>query len=105
LQTRINSTSSADAVPETISTYLINVLELNQDLAKKVLDETKASLDVAGSGLPAEPKVLSETADVQSMIDSSHPVIIKDINAFKARMQVSAGVRPVRDLEEFVEPA
>jgi insulysin len=80
-------------------------LELKQDVAEKVLDETKAALGVADSGLPAEPKVLSETADVQSVTDASHPVIIKDIHAFKARMQVSAGVRPVRNLEEFVEVA
>jgi insulysin len=105
LQTRINSTSSAEAIPKTISTYLSGVLELKQDVAEKVLDETKAALGVADSGLPAEPKVLSETADVQSATDSSHPVIIKDIHAFKARMQVSAGVRPVRNLEEFVEVA
>jgi insulysin len=105
LQTSINDTSSADAIPETISTYLSNVLELKQDVAEKVLDETKAALGVADSGLPAEPEVLSETADVQSVTDASHPVIIKDIHAFKAGMQVSAGVRPVRNLEEFVEVA
>jgi insulysin len=105
LQTRINGTASADAFPETISTYLRCVLELKQAVAEKVLDEIKAALGVADSGLPAEPAVLSDTADVQSMTDASHPVIIKDIHAFKAGMQVSAGVRPVRNLEEFVEVA
>ena len=105
LQTRINETSSPDAIPEAVSTYLSGVLELKQDVADKVLDETKAALGVADSGLPAEPEVLDETADVQSVMDASHPVLIKDIHAWKAGMQVSAGVRPVRNLEDFVEVA
>jgi insulysin len=105
LQTRINSTSSADAIPEAISSYLSSVLDLKKEVADKVLDEIKAALGVADSGLPAEPEVLNKTADVQSVTDASHPVIIKDIYAFKAGMQVSAGVRPVRNLEEFVEVA
>jgi insulysin len=60
---------------------------------------------VADSGLSAEPKVLSERAHVRSIVDATHPVIITDIHAFRALMQVSAGVRPVKDLEEFVEVA
>jgi insulysin len=105
LQTSINDTSSAEAIPEAVSTYLSGVLQLKQDIAEKVLDETKAALGVADSGLPAEPEVLNKIADVESVTDASHPVLIKDIYAFKAGMQVSAGVRPVRNLEEFVEVA
>jgi insulysin len=105
LQTSINDTSSAEAIPEAVSTYLSGVLQLKQDVAEKVLDETKAALGVADSGLPAEPAVLNKIADVESVTDASHPVLIKDIYAFKAGMQVSAGVRPVRNLEEFVEVA
>lgn len=103
LQSRINDASSADAIPEVISTYLTSVLRLEQTVAAKVLDETKAALGVADSGLPAEPEVLSDTADARSVSDALHPVLIKDIHAFKASMQVSAGVRPVRSLDEFVE--
>lgn len=103
LQDRINATSSAEAVPETVSTYLSSDLKLTQDVADKVLDETKAALGVADSGLPAEPEVLKESAGVKSVTDASQPVLIKDIHAWKAGMQVSAGVRPVRKLEEFVE--
>jgi insulysin len=105
LQTRINGTSSVDAFLETISTHLSGVLKLEQDVAAKFLDKIKAALGVAESGLPAEPAFLSDTANVQSVTGASHPVIIKDIHAFKAGMQVSAGVRPVRNLEEFVEVA
>jgi insulysin len=32
-------------------------------------------------------------------------VLIKDVYAWKAGMQVSAGVKPARPLEEFVEIA
>lgn len=105
LQTRLKDTTSAEAIPDTISTYLRNVLKLDKTVADKVLDEAKAALGVADSGLPAEPEVLSETADVESVTDASHPVLIKDIHAFKASLQISAGVRPVRNLEEFVEVA
>lgn len=105
LQTRVDNATSADAIPEAISTYLSDVLKLGPDVAGKVLDETKAALGVADSGLPAEPEVLSETADVESVSDATHPVIIKDIHAFKMGMQVSVGVKPVRNLEDFVEVA
>jgi insulysin len=105
LQTSINATSSADTIPEAVSTYLSSVLQLDSTLAGKVLDETKAALGVADSGLSAEPEVLNKTADVDSVTDASHPILIKDIHAFKAGMQVSAGVRPIRNLEDFVEVA
>jgi insulysin len=91
LQTRINSTSSADAIPKTISTYLSSVLELKKEVADKVLDEIKAALGVADSGLPAEPGVLNKTADVQSVTDASRPVIIKDIYR-SARVYVQSGI-------------
>lgn len=103
LQTRINDTSSAEAIPEAVSTYLGDVLTLEKEVADKVLDETKAALGVADSGLSAEPEVLDETADVESVTDASHPVLIRDMHAWRASMQVSAGVRPVRNLDEFVE--
>lgn len=105
LQTRVKDASSAEAIPETIDAYLSDVLKLSQDVASKILDEAKAALGVADSGLPAEPEVLSETADVESVSDATHPVLIKDVHAFKMGMQVSVGVKPVRNLEEFVEVA
>jgi insulysin len=70
-----------------------------------VLDETKAALGVADSGLPAAPKSLDAAVDVKSVTDASHPVLVKDVHAWRASMQVSTGVRPVRNLEEFVEVA
>jgi insulysin len=101
LQDHINATSSAEAIPEFVSTYLNSVLQLEQSMANKILDESKAALGMADSGLPAEPEVLAD----ESMVDASQPVLIKDIHTWKAGMQISAGVKPVRNLDDFVEVA
>jgi insulysin len=63
------------------------------------MDEAKAAMGVAESGLVAEPKVEGE----EEVKDARVPVLVRDIHAWKAGMQVSKGVRPVRQLEEFVE--
>lgn len=105
LQSRISQATSVDALPTQVDAHLSEDLKLDNTVADKVLDEAKAALGVADSGLPAEPQALDETADVQSVIDPSKPVLIKDVHAWKAGMQVSSGVRPVRALEEFVEVA
>lgn len=35
--------------------------------------------------------------------NGTEPVVVEDVRAFKASLQVSAGARPVRDLSEFEE--
>lgn len=105
LQIRITNASSADAISEAVAIHLSEDLKVEKTVADKVLDETKAAIGVADSGLSAEPQILDESADVKSVVDASHPILIKDVHAWKASMQVSSGVRPVRNLEEFVEVA
>lgn len=105
LQTKINEASSADVIPVTVQKYLSGVLALNEDVAAKILDEAKAALGVADSGLPAEPEVLIENVNVDKVVDAKHPVLIKDVHAWKASMQLSVGVRPIKPLEEYVEVA
>ncbi|KAF2845137.1 a-pheromone processing metallopeptidase-like protein Ste23 [Plenodomus tracheiphilus IPT5] len=105
LQARITDTSSTNTISDAVAKLLSDDLKVESDLADKVLDEFKAALGVADSGLPAEPKALDEMADVQSVVDASQPVLIKDVHAWKTSMQLSTGVRPVRPLEEFVEVA
>jgi insulysin len=105
LQKRIDDVSSADALSDAAASYVNEDLKVEKAVADKVLDETKAALGVADSGLPAAPQALDAAADVESVVDASHPILIKDVHAWKASMQVSAGVRPVRNLEEFVEVA
>ncbi|CAO2647064.1 Nn.00g079860.m01.CDS01 [Neocucurbitaria sp. VM-36] len=105
LQSRINNVTSTEAIPAAVASHLDEDLKLGKDVAAKVLDETKAALGLAESGLPAEPQALDESADIESVVDASHPVLIKDVHAWKASMQVSSGVRPTRNLEEFIEVA
>jgi insulysin len=104
-QARIKDVSSKDAIPDAVATHLTDDLKVDKEVANKVLDEAKAALGVADSGLPAAPQALDASADVKSIVDASHPVLIEDVHAWKASMQVSSGVRPVRNLEEFVEVA
>ncbi|CAN9095880.1 unnamed protein product [Alternaria alternata] len=104
-QTRIKDVSSKDAIPDAVATHLTDDLKVEKEVANKVLDGAKAALGVADSGLPAAPQALDASADVKSIVDASHPVLIEDVHAWKASMQVSSGVRPVRNLEEFVEVA
>jgi len=104
-QTRIKDASSTEEISDAVADHLSEDLKIEKDVAIKVLDEAKAALGVADSGLPAAPKSLDASADVKSVVDASHPVLITDIHAWKASMQVSSGVRPVRNLEDFVEVA
>jgi insulysin len=104
-QTRMKDVSSKDAIPDAVATHLTDDLKVEKEVANKVLDGAKAALGVADSGLPAAPQALDASADVKSIVDASHPVLIEDVHAWKASMQVSSGVRPVRNLEEFVEVA
>lgn len=105
LQPLISDVSSADSIPDTIATYLSSHLKLEKEVADKVLDEAKAVLGVADSGLPAKPQAPNKTADVEIIVDAFHPILIKDVHGWKASMQVSSGVRPTKNLEDFVEVA
>jgi insulysin len=104
LTAAIKAAPSADAIPDAVAKFLSDVLKLKSDVAGKVLDEAKAAMGVADSGLAAEPKVLGDgDVDMEGAKDARTPVLVRDIHAWKAGMQVSKGVRPVRQLEEFVE--
>lgn len=97
----IHDVPSAEAIPDVVSTYL-STLPLDKEAPGKILDSMKAALGIADAGLPAEPEVKDNAA---SSSGAGQPVLIKDVYAWKAGMQVSAGVRPVKPLENFVEIA
>ena len=105
LQKRIADVSSADILSDAAASYVNDDLKVEKAVADKVLDETKAALGVADSGLPAAPQAMDAAADIEGVVDASHPILIKDVHAWKASMLKSTGVRPVRNLEEFVEVA
>jgi len=104
-EARIKDASSNAAISDAVASHLTDDLKIEKEVANKILDEAKAALGVADSGLPAAPQALDTSADVKSVVDASQPVLIEDVHAWKASMQVSTGVRPVRNLEDFVEVA
>jgi insulysin len=99
LQSRIDSVSSADTLTEAISNFLTEDVKVEKEVANKVLDEAKAALGTDDSGLPVTLQVL------ESVVDATHPVFIRDVHTWKASMRISSGVKPVRSLEELVEVA
>ncbi|KAF9691240.1 hypothetical protein EKO04_010895 [Ascochyta lentis] len=99
-KSHIQSAPSAAAIPDALAAYLAT-LSLDNTLSATILDSAKAALGLADAGLPAEPQV----KDAPTPAGAGQPVLIRDVHAWKAGMQVSAGVKPVRPLEEFVEIA
>ncbi|KAF2705769.1 LuxS/MPP-like metallohydrolase [Pleomassaria siparia CBS 279.74] len=110
LKSRIDAISDTDttvAIASAISAHLTEDLKLEKEVVDKVLDEAKAALGLADVGKVAEPEVL-ENGDVESVVKGGNgttPVIIKDVHAWKAGLQMSTGGRPVKDLGEYVEGA
>jgi insulysin len=104
-QIRIKDASANEAISDAVSSHLTDVLKMEKEVASRVLGEAKAALGVADSGLPAAPQALNASADVKVVVDTSQPVLIRNIHDWKARVQLSSAVRPVRDLAEFVETA
>jgi insulysin len=102
-QARIKDASSNEAISDAVASHLTDDLTMEKEVVEKVLDEAKAALSDADSGLRAAPQALVVSVDVKSEVDTSQPVLIENVHAWKASMQVSSAVRPVRDLEEFFE--
>lgn len=63
------------------------------------IKRSKLSIHLRAQSKPQEP------TPEERVVDATQPVFIKDVHAFKMGMQVSVGVKPVRNLEEFVEVA
>jgi len=67
------------------------------------MDGANAALGLADVDKVAEPET-PKNGNVESIVGASErktPVIITDVYAWKAGLQVSTGVRPVRDLAEI----
>lgn len=111
LQSRIdavpNTPDTMAAIVTAISAHLTEDLKLGKETVDKVLDEAKAALGLADVGKVAAPEVL-KNGNVEKVVKEGNgttPVLIEDVHAWKAGLQMSTGVRPVRDLGEFVEGA
>ena len=88
---------------DAISVHLTLDLKLEKAVADKVLDEAKAALGLAEVEEKLEHP--GDAATINGDMDAKQPVLIKDVQSFKAGLQMSAALRPVRDLSEFVEGA
>ncbi|KAF2191778.1 LuxS/MPP-like metallohydrolase [Zopfia rhizophila CBS 207.26] len=94
------------AISAAISTHLTEDLKLEIPTVEKVLDEAKAALGLAVVGPAGEtPDALTNgvTEEKVRLGNGTTPTLIKDVHAWKAGLEVSRGVRPVKDLGEFVE--
>jgi insulysin len=104
LQSRISGSEVAGegkSIVDAISTHLTQDLKLEKAVADKVLDEAKAALGLAEVGRKLEHLEVVDKVDGE--LNAGQPVLIKDVQSFKAGLQMSAALRPVRDLSEFVE--
>jgi len=107
LNARVEPASSKSDLPQVISAYLTNDLKLDEGQVDKIADEVAAALGLADSGVP--PEVASVEKKLGTLAietgDPKEPILITDVHAFKAGLFASTGVRPVRNLEDFMEDA
>ena len=99
-----SSSKNTDAILDTLVKHVTD-LELPVETVKKVTEEASAALGLAVVGPAGEqPEVLTgEVAQTEKIGNGTMPVHIKDVHAWKAGLLLSKGVKPVKDLEEFVE--
>lgn len=107
LRARIEAISTKSDIASAISKHLTEDLRLGAEQADKVFDEAKAAMGLSDAGLPGEVVPADEAMTVTG-VQGGHakePVLITDVHAFKAGLQLSTGARPIRNLEEFMEDA
>ncbi|KAF1968682.1 LuxS/MPP-like metallohydrolase [Bimuria novae-zelandiae CBS 107.79] len=102
LQKRLDGVTATQDILEAVAKYLTEDLKLGKEDVAKVADEAAAALGLAESGV-GQMKA-AEKVDVQQG-SAKEPVLITDVRAFKAGLFASQGVKPVKNLEEFMEDA
>lgn len=103
-------TGDANAINGHILTSLTNHLsslspELPQAKLDAVLDEARAALGLAEVEEKLEHPAETQGPAGQEMGGKDHrtPVLITDVRNWKAGLNLSKGVRPLRDLADFVD--
>ncbi|KAI9783379.1 MAG: Insulinase (Peptidase M16) [Geoglossum umbratile] len=103
-----------EAIIRAVRSHLIDDLKLDNEKADTVVREGTVLLGTILQNLgiqaptPKETSSLNaETLDISSSKEEGRivkpPVVIDNVHEFKARLKVSSGVRPVKDLCEFEE--
>ncbi|KAF2269404.1 LuxS/MPP-like metallohydrolase [Lojkania enalia] len=107
LQTRIQDISNeeqniGEQIAEKILLHLNEDLKLEKEQVEKVNDEARAALGVAET---PDALVNGDGKAVHGIGNGTTPVVIRDedVGGWKAGLQVSKAMRPVKDLEEFLE--
>ena len=90
------------SIVEAISTYLASDGALPADKQKEIIDQAKQLL---GTVLPSLGIEVTPVIDGTSNFPEAPPVkattYIENVHEYKARLEASAGARPVTDLSEF----
>ena len=102
LQKRLDAVTAAKEIPSAVSAYLTDDLKQGKEEVARIVDEASAALGLADSGV-GEVKA-AEKVDIQEA-GAQEPVLITDVRAFKAGLFASQGVKPVKNLEDFMEDA
>lgn len=100
-----SGTDTTVALADAITSHLKEDLSLEKEKVDKVLDEVKAALGLAAVEKRLENPEVLLNGDVEAKVEghTNEPVLITDVHAWKAGLQLSRGVRPVRDLSDFLE--
>jgi insulysin len=106
-----SDTGDATAISEHIITKLTTQLNsispsLPESKIDAIIDEARAALGLAEVEEQLEhPKESTGGEPSQEHVkDAKTPVLITDVRNWKAGLCLSSGVKPVKDLSEFMEP-
>ena len=103
-----------EAIIRAVRSHLVDDLKLDNEKTDAVIQEGTTHLGTMLRSLGIQVPLPKETSppdgeipDISSGKEEGRvarpPVVIDNVHEFKARLQVSSGVRPVRDLCEFEE--
>ncbi|KAF2279892.1 LuxS/MPP-like metallohydrolase [Westerdykella ornata] len=121
LSARVNEATEAGSATEeaavlisALETHIEKDLTVEQEKKGKILDEARAALGLAKVEKKLEhPATTTEVAteavgepqlsEADKKTEVPKPVLITDVDAWRAGLLMSQAVRPVRDLNEFAE--
>ncbi|KAF2816319.1 LuxS/MPP-like metallohydrolase [Mytilinidion resinicola] len=99
----VEKPAKQDDLVEALSSYL-GELKLEADVVTKVVEQGKAALAAALAETESQKEVVEADGETHVKLgNGTTPVVIRDVHAWKAGLEVSKGARPVQDLSDFEE--